>query len=83
MTRIRKHPGTMTARQFAKAAKQANVTAVKLARARRVLVDGETVREVADSDGVTTHVVYGEIYVIRPRAAGMPAYWPGMSPMGG
>ncbi len=52
------YPATMTARQFAKAAKQASVSPLKLDRARRVLVDGESARNVADADQVTDQVVY-------------------------
>ena len=57
MTRTRKHPGTMTARQFAKAVERLNVTPATLDRAWRVLVEGKTAREVAESDGVTKSLI--------------------------
>jgi hypothetical protein len=41
-----KYRGKLTARQFNQAAKQANVSPLKMDRARRVLVDGERVQEV-------------------------------------
>ena len=37
------YPGLMSAAEFAKAAKQADVSPTKLDRARRVLVDGKTI----------------------------------------
>ena len=57
-----KLPGSMTARQFAKAAMKVSMPPPRLAHARRVLVDGETVRDVADSEGVTIAVIYGAIH---------------------
>ena len=66
MTRTRKHPGTMTARQFAKASERLYVTPATLDRAWHVLVEGKTVREVAESDGVTKSLVYHAVYTVRP-----------------
>ena len=76
MPRYSKYPSSMTARQFAKAAKQTNVAPAALDRARRVLVDGKTVREVAESDGVTIAMTYPAIYAIRPLANANLGYWP-------
>ena len=76
-----KYPGTMTARQFDKAAKRANTTPMKLARARRVLVDGESAREVADSDGVIVTTVYRAISEVHSQYNPMAGYWPSLSPM--
>ncbi len=78
-----KYPGTMTARQFNKAVSQVKVSPTKLERARRVLVDGETVQEVADADGVTIHVVYLAIREVSAGHRTKVGYWPGLSPMGG
>ena len=64
MPRYSKYPGSMTARQFAKAAKQASASPTTLTRARRVLVDGKSARDVASSDGVTVYAVYKVIYKI-------------------
>ena len=58
-------PGSMTARQFDRAAKQIFLPPPKLARARRVLVDGETVRDVATSEGVATVAIYTTIYRVE------------------
>ena len=78
-----KYPGTMTAREFVRAAKQVRLSPTKLDRARRVLVDSETVQEVADSDGVTK----GRVYIaVRKVTAGQKTklgYWPGISPTAG
>ena len=60
------HPGSMTARQFASAAKQAKASPLMLARARRVLVDCESIQDVADSNGVTRTQVYKAIHKVRP-----------------
>ena len=76
------YSGTMTAQQFSEAAKRANATALKLARARRVLVDGETVREVADSAGVQTDVIYRALRQVSAVHKAKLGYWPRMSPMG-
>ncbi len=76
MTRAREYPGTLTARQFAKAAERLNVTPATLASARRVLVDGKTVQEVAESDGVTIDMIYHGIYAIRPLANAKLGHWP-------
>ena len=77
------YPGSMTARQFAKAAERVRVSPMKLSRARRVLVDGETVRDVADSDGVRVHVVYQAVRDVSAGHKTKIGYWPGISPMGG
>ncbi len=72
----------MTARQFNEAVKQVHVTDTQRSRARRVLVDGKSVREVAQANRVTVHVIYR---VVRSVAAGCRTkvgYWPGISPMG-
>ncbi len=79
-----KYRGKLTARQFNQAAKQANVTPLKISRARRVLVDGERVQEVADSDGVFVTTVYRAINEVYSQHSNeMVGYWPGLSPMGG
>ncbi len=54
--------GSMTARQFAKAAKETKLSPKILARARRVLVDGESVLEVAKSEGVAAMTIYAAIW---------------------
>ena len=61
------YPGSMTAREFEKAVKQVSVSPTKLDRARRVLVDGKTVQEVADSDGVTKSRVYIAVREVTAR----------------
>ena len=73
----------MTARQFAKAAKQVGVTPLKLDRARRVLVDGKSAREVADADQVTTQVIYGAIRAVCQGQKTKIGYWTSISPLGG
>lgn len=74
-------PGATTARQFDKAAKQANVSPMMLARARRVLVDGESARDIADSDGVGVDAVYRALRKVCPQLDGMAGYWLSLSPM--
>ncbi len=61
------YPGSLTARRFAKAAKQTNMAPAKLANARRVLVDGMTAREVAESDGVELSAVFNAILNVCAR----------------
>ena len=70
MTRARKYPGSLTAQQFDMAAKQTNMAPAKLANARRVLVDGMTAREVADSDGVELSAVFNAIFNVCARLNG-------------
>jgi len=82
MTHASLYPGSMTAREFEKAVKQVRVSPTKLDRARRVLVDGKTVREVADSDGVTLHPVYRAVREVTARQKTKTGYWPGISPTG-
>ena len=77
------YPGTMTARQFAKAAERVNVSALHLSRARRVLVGGETVQAVADSAGVRVDAVYRALRQVSAGHRSKLGYWPGMSPMVG
>ncbi len=59
-------PGSMTARQFAKMVKQAHASPMMTARARRVLVDGERVQDVANSDGVDREQIYKAIRKVCP-----------------
>ncbi len=76
-----KYSGTMNSRQFARAVERANVTELMVSRARRVLVDGETVQSVADADGVRRPVVYRAVQMISDKHRTMAGYWPGLSPM--
>ena len=62
-----KYSGAMTAKQFDKAAKQTNLTPATLSRARRVLVDGMTAREVAEIDGVDSATVFNAIANVCSR----------------
>ena len=78
-----KYPGTMTAREFARAVKRAKATELMVSRARRILVDGQTVKAVADAEGVGTHAVYRAVRMISDKHRTLAGYWPGMSPMGG
>ena len=59
-----KYSGTMTPLQFKEAVRGSNLSPANLARARRVLVGGESALDVARSDRVTNAVVYGAIYKI-------------------
>ncbi len=61
------YPGLMTAREFNRAAKEVRLSPTKLDRARRVLVDGKTVQEAADSDGVTKGRVYIAVGEVSAR----------------
>ena len=54
--------GSMTLQQFAQAVKKAKASPMAIARAQRVLVDGERVQDVADSDGVATRQIYKAIH---------------------
>ena len=84
MTRPSKYSGLMTARQFSEAAKRTKASALKTSRARRVLVDGETAREVADADRVTIHVVYSAIREVSAGHKVKIGHWTSISsPMGG
>jgi len=66
----------MTARQFAKAVERLNVTPATLDRAWRVLVEGKTAREVAESDGVTKSLIYHAIYTVQPLSNVRWRHWP-------
>ncbi len=83
MARNSQYPGSMTAREFRKAAEQVRVSPIKLDRARRVLVDSETVREVADAEGVKVATVYKAVREVSTGHKVKAGYWPGISPMGG
>jgi hypothetical protein len=54
-----------------------------VSRARRILVDGETVKAVADADGVGVNVVYRAVQIISDKHRTVAGYWPGISPTGG
>ena len=69
-----KFPGAMTARQFNEAAKRANVSPMMLGRARRVLVDGARVQDVAGFEGVGTAAVYEAIHKVYTPPD--PLAWP-------
>ena len=58
------HPGSMTARQFAQAVKRSKASPMMAARARRVLVDGMAVLDVAISEGVRTPTNYYAIHKV-------------------
>ena len=58
-------PGSMTARQFKATAKEFNFSPEGLARARRVLVDGESVLDVAYSEDVVVTSVYKVLRKLR------------------
>ncbi len=70
----------MSARQFAKAVKRVSVTPLKLSRARRVLVDGELVRDVADSEGVGLAAIYKAVRMVCAGHHEKVGYWPGLAP---
>ena len=82
MTRNSHYPGSMTAREFVRAVERASVTDVMLSRARRVLVDDETVQAVADADGVSVFTVYRAVRQVRVNDRTKLGYWPGLSPTG-
>jgi len=75
------YSGSMTARQFNEAVKQVHVTDTQRSRARRVLVDGKSVREVAQADRVTVHVIYRAVRSVAAGNRTNVGYWPGISPM--
>ena len=56
----------MTAKQFDKVAKKVNASAKMTGRARRVLVEGEAVVDVAVSQGVLAMRVYCAIHRFSP-----------------
>ena len=64
MVSVARFPGSMTARQFNKAAKQTRLYPESLARARRVLVDGERTQDVANREGLTREAVFRVIRII-------------------
>ena len=67
MSTPHKYPGSMTAQQFDMAAEQTKLAPAKLANARRVLVDGMTAREVADSDGVELSTIFNALINVCAR----------------
>ena len=64
MVSVTRFPGSMTARQFNRAARRTRLYAESVARARRVLVDGESAQDVADEDGLTREAIYRVIRII-------------------
>ena len=64
MVSVARYPASMTARQFNKAAKQTQLYPESVARARRVLVDGERTQEVADSEGLTREAIFRVMRII-------------------
>ena len=67
MVSVTRFPGSMTARQFNRAAKQTRLYPKSVARARRVLVDGERTQDVADSEGLTREAIFRVIRIIREQ----------------
>ena len=64
MVFLSRFPGSMTARQFNKAAKRTRFYPVSVVRSRRVLVDGEGVQDVADGEGLSSEAIYRVIRMV-------------------
>ncbi len=75
-----KFPGAMTAGQFNEFAKQANVSPKMRVRARRVLVNGEGVQDVAGDEGVDKSAVYTAIREVYTPPDPIAWPWPNLPP---
>ncbi len=70
----------MTARQFNAAAKDSHLSTINVARARRVLVDGERPCDVAYSEGITKNTIHATLRKVARLPSDSDRFWPMLAP---